>query len=261
MNKTIILLAGEARAGKDTSADCIQTILNDFDITHDRAFFAEALKESAKAVFRMNDDHVYGHLKEVEGLFPLKSSEMYQLTLDQLTHGHLSFIPSRMQNCSVAEIAARITTEMCRAIQSKGKPLTYSAPLIDNDVYGVSPRQMMQWWGTEAVRIGAYENAWIDSVQAKIDKSDARVFIISDTRFDNEAEQITKNNLPNKALCIRVHRGEKVKVNQHVSEAGISDHFVNYEVTNNGSITDLTEKLQDILFDDNESGDLKWLDN
>lgn len=261
MNKTIILLAGEARAGKDTSADCIQTILNDFNITHDRAFFAEALKESAKAVFMMNDDHVYGHLKEVEDVFLLDGGQMFALTLEQLIRGHLSFIPSRMKDCTIAEIAERITTEMCRAIQSKGRPLTASTTLADNKKYIVSPRQMMQWWGTEAVRVGAYENAWIDSVQAKIDKSDARVFIISDTRFDNEAEQITKNNLPNKALCIRVHRGEKVKVNQHVSEAGISDHFVNYEVTNNGSITDLTEKLQDILFDDNESGDLKWLDN
>lgn len=261
MKNLIIILAGEARAGKDTSADCIQSILDTHFITHDRSFFAKALKESAKHVFNLTDEHVFGSLKEVDFTLNVSVHDIYVKTLKQLVHGHLKHIPLHMKDKIPGEIALAITNAMVSCIMSKGKPVTDSPALRDNNQRIVSPRQLMQWWGTEAVRVGAYENAWIDAVQSDIDSSDSRVFILSDTRFDNEAEQITKNNLSANVLCIRVHRGEKVQVSKHASEAGINDKYVDYNVQNNGSIADLMDSLHNILFQRNCAGDLKWLAN
>lgn len=261
MKNLIILLAGEARAGKDTSADSLQAILDTHFITHDRSFFAKALKESAKHVFNLTDEHVFGSLKETEFTFTVDIHQIYCKTRDQLKTGHLSHIPSRMKDKSREEIALAITNAMVTSIMSKGKPATDSPATRDNNVRIVSPRQLMQWWGTEAVRVGAYEDAWIDAVQSEIDKSEGDVFIISDTRFDNEAEQIIKKNLSANVLCIRVHRGEKVQVSKHASEAGISDKYVDYDIQNNGSIAELMDSLHNILFQRNCAGDYKWLAN
>lgn len=261
MKNLIILLAGEARAGKDTSADSIQAILDTHFITHNRSFFAKALKESAKHVFNLTDEHVFGSLKETDFTMSVNFDDIYVKTYDELTKGHLSHIPEHMKDKVTEEIAFNITTAMVKCIMAKGKSLTGSTSLRDNNQYIVSPRQLMQWWGTEAVRVGAYEDAWIDAVQSEIDKSEGDVFIISDTRFDNEAEQIIKKNLSANVLCIRVHRGEKVQVSKHASEAGISDKYVDYDIQNNGSIADLMDSLHNILFQRNCAGDLKWLAN
>lgn len=255
MKQLVIMMAGEARAGKDTSADILSGLLVERGISVCRTYFAKALKESAKKIFDLTDDHVFGHLKEEPMLMRITQQELYRGVLNELQSGHLKFIPQQMRQTPLHTIATQITVKMLMAILNGSE---WFAPCV----YKCSPRQIMQWWGTEGVRVGAYDGAWIDAVKSDIHNSGAQAAIISDARFDNEVEEIRKSMLHCNVITIRVLRGNKQKVATHVSEAGISNNLVSYEITNDGSLQDLADKLHDVLFDtESLSGDLLWLDN
>lgn len=242
MTKLIILLAGEARSGKDTSADILSGLFEQRGHTFCRTFFAKALKESVKEVFELTDEHVFGNLKETPMLMRITQQDLYRRVLHQLKSGHLKFIPANMNQTPVHLIASSITVKMLTAILAGSE---WFAPCV----YKCSPRQILQWWGTEAIRMGAYDAAWIDAVEHDINTSGADVAIVSDARFDNEVSQLVKDyRLQSNVITVRVHRGNKEKVATHVSEAGISNNLVDYEISNDGSIQDLADKLNDLLF-------------
>lgn len=255
MKKLVILMAGKARSGKDTSADILSGMLAEKGISVCRTYFAKALKESAKEVFNLTDDHVFGDLKETPRMMVVSQQEIYKKVLHQLQSGHLKFIPAKMHQTPIHIIASQITVHMVKAIL-KG------AEWFSPDAYKCSPRQIMQWWGTEAVRIGAYDEAWIDAVKHDIDNSGADVAIISDARFDNEVVSVEKEYLQSNVIVIRVLRGNNKDVAAHVSEAGISNNLITYEIANDGSLQDLADELHKVLFDKELlSGDLLWLEN
>lgn len=255
MNQLIIMMSGEARAGKDTSADILSGMIAELGLSVCRTYFAKALKESVKAVFSMTDEHVYGELKETPMTMRLTQQDLYRGIINQLTSGHLKFIPKKLNQKPIHIIARDITLKMLMAIMQGSE---WVAPCV----YNFSPRQIMQWWGTEAVRVGAYDSAWIDAVDYDMVQANADVSIISDARFDNEVIVTRENNLQVPVITINVSRGNKQQVAKHVSEAGLSKNLITYEVSNNGSIQDLADALRDVLFDKEIlSGGLKWLDN
>lgn len=58
-----------------------------------------------------------------------------------------------------------------------------------------SPRQIMQWWGTEYRRKSSfgYDAYWLDIVKDVIDKNPNISYVITDVRFNNEADFIDYN--------------------------------------------------------------------
>lgn len=242
MKNLVILMAGKARSGKDTSADILTGMLVEQGISVCRTYFAKALKESAKEVFDLTDEHVFGSLKETPALMNITMKDLYKKVLHQLEYGHLKFIPVHLNQTPVHLIASQITVKMLMAILYGSE---WSSPCF----YKCSPRQIMQWWGTEAVRVGAYDEAWVDAVKHDIDTSGAQVAIISDARFDNEVTQIRQGYLNSNTIVIKVVRGNNQDVSAHVSEAGISNNLIDYEIANDGSLQDLADKLHAVLFD------------
>jgi hypothetical protein len=66
----------------------------------------------------------------------------------------------------------------------------------------LTPRWVLQYWGTEVVRRGFHDDTWIASLENKLRKTSDDV-VISDCRFPNEIAAIKNAG----GLVIRVHRG------------------------------------------------------
>jgi hypothetical protein len=66
----------------------------------------------------------------------------------------------------------------------------------------LTPRWVLQYWGTEVVRKGFHDDTWIASLENKLRKTTDDV-VISDCRFPNEISAIKRAG----GVVIRVHRG------------------------------------------------------
>jgi hypothetical protein len=66
----------------------------------------------------------------------------------------------------------------------------------------LTPRWVLQYWGTEVVRRGFHDDTWIASLENRLRKTTDDV-VISDCRFPNEIAAIKRAG----GLVIRVHRG------------------------------------------------------
>jgi hypothetical protein len=66
----------------------------------------------------------------------------------------------------------------------------------------LTPRWVLQYWGTEVVRQGFHDDTWIAGLENKLRKTTDDV-VISDCRFPNEIAAIKRAG----GLVVRVHRG------------------------------------------------------
>lgn len=66
----------------------------------------------------------------------------------------------------------------------------------------ITPRQVLQYWGTEVCRQGFHDDIWIASLENKIRNSKDNV-VITDCRFPNEIKAIKRAN----GIVLRVKRG------------------------------------------------------
>jgi len=66
----------------------------------------------------------------------------------------------------------------------------------------ITPRWVLQYWGTEVCRRGFHDDIWIASLENKLRKTTDDV-VISDCRFPNEIAAIKRAG----GLVVRVHRG------------------------------------------------------
>jgi hypothetical protein len=113
------------------------------------------------------------------------------------------------------------------------------------DWIGKSPRQMMQTLGTEWGRNMVNENLWIlkAMTDAGADAIDGIYTAITDVRFENEAEAIRGRG----GYIIHVARPDALQVNAHVSEAGVQKHPRDFTIINDGSLTDLYAKVNEVM--------------
>lgn len=54
----------------------------------------------------------------------------------------------------------------------------------------ITPRSMLQQWGTEVCRNGFHNDIWVLSLKAKLEGNKSRNYVIPDTRFPNEMDAI-----------------------------------------------------------------------
>jgi hypothetical protein len=66
----------------------------------------------------------------------------------------------------------------------------------------LTPRWVLQYWGTEVVRKGFHDNTWIASLENKLRKTQDDV-VISDCRFPNEIAAIKRAG----GVVVRIYRG------------------------------------------------------
>lgn len=127
----------------------------------------------------------------------------------------------------------------------------------------ITPRKVLQQWGTDVCRAAFHNDIWIASLEHKL-KNSTNNIVISDVRFPNEIAAIRNAG----GIVVRIKRGpdpawfaEAKKANCgclesrnklqtagiHSSETSWIGCKTDYEVTNNSSVTNLYAELETIL--------------
>ena len=104
--------------------------------------------------------------------------------------------------------------------------------------FGPEVRRLLQRLGTEVGRQMISESIWTDLAERKIRTlmAQGHSVVVTDCRFDNEAHHIHSLG----GQMWRLNRLGVAIEGSHASESGISNHLVDAEVSNNGTISDLS---------------------
>jgi hypothetical protein len=139
------------------------------------------------------------------------------------------------------------------------------------DMPNLTPRWVLQYWGTEVCRKGFHDNIWIAALENKLRNSTDDI-VISDCRFPNEIKSIKNAG----GMVVRVHRGPEpewydaaISVNRgpnsntnwalskstlerlkiHASETAWVGTDFDYVFDNNGNMDDLFAKVKGLVQD------------
>lgn len=148
----------------------------------------------------------------------------------------------------------------------RSNPLN-AVPVFENIEFNhlMSVREFLQKLGTEAMRDGLHTNVWVNALFADytLENREYRAsldypnWILTDMRFPNEMEAVVKRG----GITIKVVRGcsecggigyhkmscSKQYPKEHASETSLDKAEFNYTIINDGSISDLIEKVKQIL--------------
>jgi len=129
----------------------------------------------------------------------------------------------------------------------------------------LTPRWILQYWGTEVCRHGFHDDIWIASVENKMRKTTDNI-VISDVRFPNEIRAIHNAG----GIVVRVHRGVMphwydvaIQANKgsesaqnflkkegiHTSETAWVGGKIDHVVCNDTSIDDLYNQIKNLVED------------
>lgn len=131
------------------------------------------------------------------------------------------------------------------------------------DMPTLTPRWVLQYWGTEVCRQGFHDDIWIASLEYKLLKSKDNV-VISDCRFPNEISALKKaggkivwvkrGELPSwYQTALLANQGSNVALNEmkmlkiHSSEWAWLGNDFDFEIDNNGTIDELYSKIVKVL--------------
>jgi hypothetical protein len=133
----------------------------------------------------------------------------------------------------------------------------------------ITPRLMLQLWGTEVCRVGFHDDIWIASLENKMRKTKDNI-VISDVRFPNEIKAIHNAG----GQVVRIKRGEdpvwfddaaimnqgeignaaweiskqKIKsLNIHASETSWVGGDIDHTITNDGTIDELFIQIENLV--------------
>ena len=100
----------------------------------------------------------------------------------------------------------------------------------------ITPRHILQTWGTELCRDGFHEDIWIASLEKKLVCFPATTnIVITDCRFENEAAVIHKLG----GKIIQIDRSSIDSESKHSSELGISQNTTDIIIYNKGTLEEL----------------------
>jgi len=106
----------------------------------------------------------------------------------------------------------------------------------------ITVRDFLQKLGTDAIRDNLHENTWVNATLA--DYTTESNWIITDTRFPNEAEAIKKAG----GIVIRINRPGVQPINPHPSETSLDDWNFDAIINNDGDVSDIVHKVGLLLY-------------
>jgi ABC-type dipeptide/oligopeptide/nickel transport system ATPase component len=111
--------------------------------------------------------------------------------------------------------------------------------------WGRSPRQILQWLGTDVLRDHIDENFFVINMEQRISNSKAKYIVIPDVRFDNEGNAI--RFLGGEILKVEREGAKTTKHSGHITEKGINRRLVNHKIKNNSSIRKFRSNVQKLV--------------
>jgi hypothetical protein len=112
-------------------------------------------------------------------------------------------------------------TKMAREWREQVDPWWAERLMMPN----LTPRWVLQFWGTEVCRHGFHDDIWIASVENKLRNSKDDI-VISDCRFPNEIKSIKNAG----GIVIRVKRGDDPGWYQDACDMNAGDRCMNYMI-------------------------------
>jgi len=110
--------------------------------------------------------------------------------------------------------------------------------------WGLSPRQMMQWMGTDVVRAQLGIDFWVRRMDMYHRTHSDQRLVVPDVRFENEAQWIRDNG----GILIRVERTSVVPIDTHASEVEQTAIRTDMTIKNDSaSIESYWDTLTDVL--------------
>lgn len=115
-----------------------------------------------------------------------------------------------------------------------------------NPFWGMTHRKMLQTLGTEACRKGIDQDIWLKRAELTFAEIGNDI-VISDVRFDNEAEQIRRLG----GTILHVVSGRESTLDQqdqkHASEAGVTYKSADRIVNNRGTLEELPTVVASVM--------------
>lgn len=106
-----------------------------------------------------------------------------------------------------------------------------------------SPRQMLQWLGTEWGRQLIDEDLWLTLASGYLLQMGAGM-VVADVRFENEAAWIRRNG----GLLVHMQRAAAAPVHAHASEAGVEfDVLRDAMIVNDGTLESLQASVRGVV--------------
>lgn len=103
-----------------------------------------------------------------------------------------------------------------------------------------SPRFLAQTLGTEWARNNVHRDFWLHATESLIHESGAERVVITDVRFNNEAEWIQRHG----GWVIELRRDDAVVVESHESEHGIDPSLIDFTIVNDRSQEDFERRVE-----------------
>jgi hypothetical protein len=133
------------------------------------------------------------------------------------------------------------------------------------DMPTLTPRWVLQFWGTEVCRRSFHDDIWIASLENKLRNSKDNV-VISDCRFPNEIKSIKdaggiivwvkRGELPEwYNIAVEANQGSNVAANDlkmkkiHASETAWVGTKFDFEINNDGTIEELFSRVKSLAED------------
>lgn len=136
------------------------------------------------------------------------------------------------------------------------------------DIPELTPRWILQRWGTEVCRKGFHDDIWIASVENKMRKTTDNI-VISDVRFPNEIKAIhnagglvvrikrgpepdwyedaVNTNAGNTNMSWMISKTRMEKLGIHASETAWVGGEIDHTISNDSSIDDLFTQIRNLL--------------
>ncbi|MFB9716950.1 hypothetical protein [Arthrobacter methylotrophus] len=109
--------------------------------------------------------------------------------------------------------------------------------------HGPEVRRHLQIYATEVCRDNFGQDIWVQLLARRVAEDRPRAVVITDVRFNEEAAWITANG----GSIVEITRPGIAAVNGHISEAGIDRKYIVNTISNDGTIDDLADALDDVL--------------
>jgi hypothetical protein len=239
----IIGINGKINSGKDTVGRIIQYLMLNENTTK---YF---VKDWINKEHYLLDTHSNWEIKKFAGKLKQIASILTGATLEQLEDQDFK----KQLLGPEWDQSSQYNGKECHECGSYGNTYVMS----NNPTY----RELLQVLGTEAMRNVLHENVWVNALMADYGKNvwDPTPndfiepnWIITDMRFPNEMDAIKAKG----GITIRIQRFKQISENirvhhgigvPHPSETALDDHKFDYVIDNNGTISDLIDKVKNIL--------------